>query len=245
MAKPTTPLPASLQADMTARSHQAMRQRFEQPAVAKPRPRADFWRTLENRLRRATDIAVAGSALLLLSPLLLAVAAAIKLEDGGNLVYSQLRVGQRGRLFRMYKLRSMIPNADAQKALLLKQNESAGGVLFKMRRDPRITRVGRFIHRFSIDELPQLWNVLRGDMAIVGPRPALPHEVAKYSPHDRLRLWVKPGLTCLWQIGGRSDIDFAGQVALDIDYIGQQSLLTDWKILLATPQAVISGRGAY
>lgn len=246
MAPTSSPLPAYLDAAMTARSRQAWRQRFDQAAR---RRSTGFpfvrWAPVEARLRRLTDILVAGSALLLLSPLLLLVALAIKLEDGGQLVYAQQRVGQRGRLFRMYKLRSMIPNADAHKALLMQQNESGGGVLFKMRRDPRITRVGRIIRRFSIDELPQLWNVLRGDMAIVGPRPALPAEVAKYSPHDRMRLLVKPGLTCFWQIGGRSDIDFAGQVRLDLDYIGQQSLLTDWKILLATPQVVLSGKGAY
>jgi lipopolysaccharide/colanic/teichoic acid biosynthesis glycosyltransferase len=145
----------------------------------------------------------------------------------------------------MVKFRSMVLNADDLKAALLAQNESGGGVLFKMKRDPRITRVGRVIRKLSIDELPQLFNVIRGEMSLVGPRPALPQEVQRYAQTDRVRLEVKPGITCLWQIGGRSDIDFHGQVRLDVEYIRAQSVWLDLGILLKTVPVVLLGRGAY
>jgi lipopolysaccharide/colanic/teichoic acid biosynthesis glycosyltransferase len=145
----------------------------------------------------------------------------------------------------MWKFRSMFIDAEERKAALEAQNEMQGGVLFKMKDDPRITRVGRTIRRLSIDELPQLWNVLKGDMSLVGPRPALPLEVSQYSLEERDRLAAKPGITCTWQVSGRSDIPFDEQVVLDIDYIREQSVKNDLKLLVKTVPAVITGRGAY
>jgi lipopolysaccharide/colanic/teichoic acid biosynthesis glycosyltransferase len=145
----------------------------------------------------------------------------------------------------MWKFRSMVVNAEALKARLEAQNEMQGGVIFKMKNDPRITKVGHFIRKYSIDELPQFWNVFVGDMSVVGPRPALAKEVAAYTPEDRQRLLAKPGITCLWQVGGRSEIDFAGQVRLDVQYIRSSSLWTDFKLLFLTIPAVLMGKGAY
>jgi exopolysaccharide biosynthesis polyprenyl glycosylphosphotransferase len=196
-------------------------------------------------LKRALDIAGSSIALLLASPIFLLTSLLIKLEDQGPIFFKQTRVGYRGRHFMMWKFRSMVVNADKIKDLLAAQNEMAGGVLFKMKEDPRITFVGKYIRKYSIDELPQLWNVLKGDMALVGPRPSLPKEVAEYSAEDRQRLVVKPGLTCLWQVSGRSEINFSGQVQLDLDYIRSSSLLTDIKLLLKTIPAVLLGKGAY
>ena len=139
----------------------------------------------------------------------------------------------------------MYVDAEARKDALLAQNESTGGVIFKMKNDPRITPVGRFIRKFSIDELPQLWNVLKGDMTLVGPRPPVPREVALYSLEERKRLNVIPGITCLWQVSGRSDIPFQEQVRLDKEYIRTHGVWNDFKILLRTIPAIISGKGAY
>jgi len=196
-------------------------------------------------LKRLMDIVVSAAALILLSPVFLLTALAIKIEDGGSIFFRQQRVGHRGRLFGMWKFRSMVENADALKDQLLADNEMASGVTFKMKRDPRITRVGRFIRKMSIDELPQFWNVLKGDMALVGPRPAVPREVAQYTVDERQRLLAKPGLTCFWQVGGRSSIDFKGQVGLDVAYIQSESLLLDIKLILQTIPAVLLGRGAF
>jgi lipopolysaccharide/colanic/teichoic acid biosynthesis glycosyltransferase len=196
-------------------------------------------------LKRSLDIFVAALALLALSPLLLTVAVLIKLEDSGPFTFRQMRVGLRGRLFAMWKFRSMAPDSDKRKEALLKQNEMQGGVTFKMKNDPRITRIGKWIRKFSIDEMPQLWNVLHGEMSLVGPRPPVPREVAQYTVEDRQRLLVKPGLTCFWQVGGRSDIDFAGQVRLDLEYIKSESLWLDLKLLVLTVPAVLLGKGAY
>jgi lipopolysaccharide/colanic/teichoic acid biosynthesis glycosyltransferase len=195
--------------------------------------------------KRVMDILGAGFGLLLLSPLLLAVALAILIEDGRPFLFRQQRVGLNGRVFPFYKFRSMYKNAEAIRQELLARNESADGVIFKMKQDPRVTRVGRLIRRFSIDELPQLFNVITGDLALVGPRPPLPAEVAEYSLEERKRLHVKPGLTCFWQIQGRSEIPFKDQVRLDLQYIQSQSILTDIWILLKTIPAVLSGKGAY
>lgn len=195
-------------------------------------------------VKRAMDIAGSAALLLILSPVFFLTALAIKREDGGAVFYSQTRVGKWGRLFKLYKFRSMIPNADKLKDQLLGQNE-AGGVIFKMKDDPRVTRVGRVIRKLSIDELPQLWNVLKGDMSLVGPRPPVPREVAEYTYSDRRRLDAVPGITCIWQVSGRSDIDFQGQVRLDVQYIESQSVLMDIKLLLKTIPAVIFGKGAY
>ena len=207
-----------------------------------------LWRTVvggSTALKRALDVTVALLALLALSPVLITTIVLIKLEDGGPLFFKQNRIGLRGRTFGMWKFRSMVVNADALKDKLLGQNEMKAGVTFKMKNDPRITRVGKWIRKFSIDELPQLINVLEGTMSLVGPRPPVPREVAEYSVEDRQRLMVKPGLTCFWQVGGRSDIDFAGQVRLDIAYIRSESVWLDLKLLLQTVPAVLLGKGAY
>ena len=174
-----------------------------------------------------------------------ATAVAIKLEDRGPLFFRQQRVGLRGRLFGMWKFRSMVVNAEKLKESLAAQNEMQGGVTFKMKNDPRVTRVGRFTRKYSIDELPQFWNVFRGEMSLVGPRPPVPREVAIYTPEDRQRLLARPGLTCFWQVGGRSAIDFAGQVRLDVSYIQSSSCWLDLKLLVQTVPAVLFGKGAF
>lgn len=194
--------------------------------------------------KRLFDILGSAIGLICLSPIFALTALFIKLEDGGPVLYVQKRVGKWGKIFPMYKFRSMVMNADKMKDQLMDLNE-AGDVMFKMKNDPRITRVGRIIRKLSIDELPQLYNVLRGDMSLVGPRPPLPREAAQYSLADRRRLEVIPGITCLWQVEGRSDIDFKGQVGLDVQYIESQSLWGDLVLLLKTIPAVLSGRGAY
>jgi lipopolysaccharide/colanic/teichoic acid biosynthesis glycosyltransferase len=196
-------------------------------------------------VKRSLDVVVALTALLSLSPLLLTVMALIKLEDRGPIFFSQTRVGRQGRTFSMWKFRSMVRNADALKEQLLADNEMEGGITFKMKNDPRITRVGQWIRKFSVDELPQIWNVFVGEMSVVGPRPPVPREVAQYSPEERQRLLAKPGLTCFWQVGGRSKIDFGGQVRLDLEYIRSRSLWMDIKLLLKTVPAVLMGDGAY
>ena len=196
-------------------------------------------------LKRVFDIVASGAALLAASPVFAITALAIKIEDGGPVFFQQMRIGYRGKQFPMWKFRSMVVNAEALKAQLQAQNEMQGGVIFKMKNDPRITKVGLFIRKYSIDELPQFWNVFVGDMSVVGPRPALAREVAEYSPEDRQRLLAKPGITCLWQVGGRSEIDFAGQVRLDVQYIRSSSLWTDVKLLFLTIPAVLMGKGAY
>ena len=194
--------------------------------------------------KRLLDIIVSFCALLALTPVFAATSLAIRIEGPGPLFFGQGRVGFRGRPFKMWKFRSMVPNADKLKDQLLGQNQMQGGVLFKMKDDPRITRVGKFIRKYSIDELPQFWNVFRGDMSLVGPRPPVPREVALYTPEDRQRLLAQPGLTCFWQVGGRSDIDFAGQVRLDVAYIQSSSLWLDIKLLFKTVPAVLLGKGA-
>ncbi len=215
--------------------------------------RSRLWLPLQTRfylglgagLKRSFDILGSAAALLALSPLLAATALAIKWEDRGPIFFAQDRVGQYGETFRFYKFRSMVLNAEALKDSLAHLNESGDGVIFKARHDPRITKVGRFIRRFSIDELPQLWNVLKGDMSLVGPRPPVPREVADYTPEDRKRLHVRPGLTCIWQVSGRSEIPFRMQVQMDQEYILKRSLKLDLALLFKTVKAVLSGRGAY
>jgi lipopolysaccharide/colanic/teichoic acid biosynthesis glycosyltransferase len=196
-------------------------------------------------IKRTIDIAGSLVAIILLMPLFLVTALLIVLEDGWPVLYVQSRVGINGRVFNFYKFRSMRRDADKLKEQLMEQNESEDGVIFKMKNDPRITRVGRFIRRFSIDETPQFFNVLSGDLSLVGPRPPIPSEVAQYTLAERKRLHVKPGLTCLWQIGGRSDIPFEQQVNLDMEYIHSRSILNDISIMLKTIPAVLLGRGAY
>ena len=190
------------------------------------------------------DKVAAASALLLLAPLLLTIAAAIRLEDGGPALFRQVRVGKDGRPFRLYKFRTMVPEADRQKAALKAHNEGAG-VLFKIRNDPRITKTGARLRRWSLDELPQLINVLFGQMSLVGPRPALPEEAAKYGDHVRRRLAVRPGMTGLWQIHGRSDLPWEEAVRLDLRYVENWSFALDLLILWKTWPAVARGHGAY
>jgi len=195
-------------------------------------------------LKRGLDIVGSLGALLCLSPLLIPVAVLVKL-DGGPVLFPQIRVGRFGRTFRMFKFRSMRPDAEQLLAALLATNEHGTGVTFKIKHDPRITRIGRWLRRFSLDELPQFYNVLIGDMSLVGPRPPVPREVALYTLADRRRLFAKPGITCTWQVGGRANIDFPGQVRLDVSYIESQTLLQDMRILAKTPRAVVFGSGAY
>lgn len=195
--------------------------------------------------KRLFDFVLSAVLLVLSGPLFLMIALLIKLEDGGPVFFVQTRVGKDGRLFRMWKFRSMYVNAEQRLRDLLGGNQHSDGVTFKMKNDPRITRVGRLLRRSSMDELPQVVNVLIGHMSLVGPRPPVPREVTLYSPAERRRLAVTPGITCLWQIGGRAEIDFSGQVQLDVQYIESQSFWGDVKILLKTIPAVMSGRGAY
>jgi len=195
--------------------------------------------------KRLLDFVASMVLLVLLSPLFLLIALLIKLEDGGPVFFVQTRVGKDGYHFRMWKFRSMYVNAEQRLKKLLGGNQHSDGVTFKMKNDPRITRVGRLLRRSSMDELPQVFNVLIGHMSLVGPRPPVPREVALYSPAERRRLAVTPGITCLWQIGGRAEIDFSGQVQLDVQYIESRSFWGDARILLKTIPAVLSGRGAY
>ncbi|WP_437681789.1 sugar transferase [Sorangium sp. So ce131] len=195
------------------------------------------------RARRAVDIVVAGIALVAALPLLVLAALAIKLTSPGPVFFAQERIGKHGHPFKMFKLRTMRTDAEALKAQLTA--DAGEGVRFKMRRDPRITPVGRVFRKYSIDELPQLWNVLIGDMTLVGPRPPLRIEVERYSAYALRRLEMRPGLTCLWQVRGRSDLPFVRQVELDIEYIDRTTLLDNLLVLTKTVVAVVSGRGAY
>ncbi|HEX8704882.1 MAG TPA: sugar transferase [Myxococcaceae bacterium] len=197
-------------------------------------------------LRRVLDILVASTALVLLSPVMLLAALGILLTSRGPLLYEQERVGQHGRLFQMLKLRTMVDRADGMKAALAAQRpEALDGVRFKLRRDPRTTPVGRILRKLSIDELPQLWNVLAGEMTLIGPRPPVWQEVVKYDARALRRLEVRPGLTCLWQVSGRSDLSFDQQVALDLEYIDRVKPRQELIILARTIPAVVTGRGAY
>ena len=198
-------------------------------------------------IKRAIDFTGALFGLVLLSPVLLATAVAVKLTSKGPVFFGQTRVGKDGDLFTMWKFRSMVVDAEQRKAELIRAglNEEGDGPTFKMKRDPRLTPIGRFIRKYSIDELPQLWNVLVGDMAIVGPRPPIPSEVMEYLPWHKMRLSVKPGLTCHWQVSGRSNIGFADWMRLDNDYVRHGSLKTDMELIGRTFKAVVKGDGAY
>jgi exopolysaccharide biosynthesis polyprenyl glycosylphosphotransferase len=194
-------------------------------------------------LKRLFDMVSSAVALTLLSPLLVVVALLVKLTSRGAILFKQERVGLHGRTFHMLKFRSMVVNAEELKAKLATENEQAGPV-FKMKHDPRITRIGRFIRKYSIDELPQLINVLRGDMSIVGPRPPIPSEVSRYEAWQRRRLSVRPGLTCVWQVSGRNQISFEQWMLLDMRYIDHWSLAHDFELILKTVPVVLTGRGA-
>ena len=194
--------------------------------------------------KRALDVVLAAAALVLTAPVMAVLAALLKLESRGPVFYRSTRIGRGGRPFTFYKLRSMVKDAHRSRHALTHLNE-ADGPVFKIARDPRTTRVGRFMRTTSLDELPQFWNVLRGDMSLVGPRPPLPEEVAQYEPWQLRRLDVRPGITCLWQISGRSRIGFQEWMRLDLEYIRHQSLPLDVRILLRTIPAVVSREGAY
>ena len=204
-----------------------------------------LWSRTGYLAKRLLDITVALAALLVLAPLFLAVALLIKATDSGPVLFWQTRIGKWGQPFRFPKFRSMVVNAEAIQARLLASNVHGDGITFKLKRDPRITWIGRIIRKTSIDELPQLWCVLKGEMSLVGPRPALEREVARYGLDDRRRLDTLPGLTCTWQVSGRSDIPFPEQLRMDVEYIERQGLKEDVKLLLRTIPAVVTGRGAY
>jgi lipopolysaccharide/colanic/teichoic acid biosynthesis glycosyltransferase len=195
--------------------------------------------------KRSVDIVVALAAIILLSPVLLVAAAVIKCTDRGPVFYAHKRVGKDLRTFCCWKFRTMSVDAKSRLRELAALNDHGDQRTFKMQQDPRVTLPGRWMRKFSIDELPQLWNVLNGDMTLVGPRPPIPAEVALYSASDLKRLSVTPGLTCTWQVSGRSNIAFPEQLKMDLEYIANRTLLMDLKLLAMTIPAVISGRGAY
>jgi lipopolysaccharide/colanic/teichoic acid biosynthesis glycosyltransferase len=194
-------------------------------------------------LKLVIDVTAAAVLLLLIAPVLLVIAAAVR-ADGGPVFFFQTRVGRGGREFRMVKFRSMVVDAERVRAALVEDNEGAGP-LFKMRRDPRITRVGGLLRRYSIDELPQLLNVLGGQMSLIGPRPPLPTEAAQYTDRERRRLAVRPGMTGLWQVSGRSDLGWDESIALDLAYVDDWTPAMEAKIIVGTASAVLGGRGAY
>ena len=196
-------------------------------------------------MKRLIDVLGSLAGLLVVIPLYLIVGLLIKLEDPkGPVLFKQQRVGKDGKVFNMYKFRSMVSNAEELKATLMEQNEVSGPV-FKIKSDPRITKVGKFIRKTSIDELPQLFNVLKGDMSLVGPRPPLPDEVEQYTSYERQRIGVTPGLTCYWQVYGRSNVEFAEWVELDLQYIRQRNTLTDMKLIFKTFLVLFGSKDAY
>lgn len=201
-------------------------------------------RLVYHTVKRGFDILASGVALVLLSPLFGVLTVKIKKEDGGPAFYSQTRIGKNGKPFKMYKFRSMVVNADKLLDQLEDQNE-VEGAMFKMKDDPRITKIGHTIRKYSLDELPQLWNVLIGDMSLVGPRPPLPSEVEEYTDYDKQRLMVMPGCTGLWQVTRRSEADFDEMVWLDIIYINNSGLFEDFKLIVKTLGVVIHPNGAY
>jgi exopolysaccharide biosynthesis polyprenyl glycosylphosphotransferase len=193
-------------------------------------------------VKRGIDIVLSLIAMVLLSPVFAAVALAIKLQSAGPVFYPSERVGRKGRLFTCYKFRTMIPNAEALRSTLLHLNERSG-VLFKMTNDPRVTRIGRILRKYSLDELPQLWNVLRGDMSLVGPRPCIQSELAQYETSHYRRLDVVPGLTGLWQVKARHDPSFETYIQLDTQYVREWSIWLDLSIMLRTLRVVLFGTG--
>lgn len=205
---------------------------------------SDHRRLFYEAMKRGIDICGALVGLTLTLPVMLIAAIGVKLSDGGPILFCQTRVGRGGRLFDIYKFRSMVVNAEDLKFNLLDQNEHPDDRTFKIMNDPRITKIGHILRRLSIDEFPQFWNVLRGDMSLVGPRPSLPSEVVLYQPADFERLSVKPGITCIWQVSGRSKLAFDEQLKLDIKYIRTRTLWLDIKIILKTLPVVMIGEGA-
>lgn len=207
---------------------------------------AQFQQGFDKFVKRGVDIVVVTIALLILSPLFLFLALMIKLTDGGSVFFVQKRVGYMGKLFPLLKFRSMVVNADKIKAQISASNQhGSDAITFKMKRDPRVTWIGAIMRRLSLDELPQLVNILRGEMSIVGPRPAIEAEVARYNPRQLQRLEAMPGLTCIWQVSGRADIPFERQAEMDIEYIEKRNILFDLWLMVRTVPAVLSARGAY
>lgn len=195
------------------------------------------------KIKRFFDICLSAAALVVLSPLLLVIAILIYLEDKGPVIYNQTRIGKDGRAFKLYKFRSMCVDADEKLKDLQKLNERDGPV-FKIRDDPRVTKVGKFIRKTCIDELPQLVNIIKGEMSIVGPRPPLPNEVEQYNSYQKQRLLVVPGLTCYWQIQKGEETTFDEWVELDLKYIKERSILLDFRLILLTFKVILSGKGA-
>ncbi len=221
-----------------------IREEFDWDAALPPRAAGARWR-VARAAKRGLDVVLSLTGLILLAPLLLVLAALVKSTSAGPVFYPWKVLGRRARPFVGYKFRTMVPNAEALKRELLAHNQMSGPV-FKMRDDPRITPIGRWLRKFSLDELPQLWNVLRGDMSLVGPRPPSAEEFADFVPWQRGKLAVTPGITCLWQVQGRSEIaDFDRWAALDLEYIREWSLWLDLKLLLKTIPVVVRGHGAY
>lgn len=195
--------------------------------------------------KRIIDIIFSLLGIILLFPICIIIAFLIKIEDRkGSVIFKQVRVGENGKTFRIYKFRSMITNAEELKLLLVHQNEASGPV-FKMKQDPRVTKFGRLIRKTSLDELPQLINVLKGEMTLVGPRPPLPEEVEKYSSYEMQRLRVTPGLTCYWQVNGRSNISFEQWIEMDLKYINERNLFLDIKLIYKTIFVLFGSRNAY
>lgn len=216
----------------------------EWEAFLPPRAAGRRWR-VEQRVKRLFDVVVSLSLLVLLAPLLIVIALLVRLTSPGPIFYPWKVLGRRARPFQGYKFRTMVPNADALKATIMAQNEMTGPV-FKMRNDPRVTPLGRILRKYSLDELPQLWSVLLGEMSLVGPRPPSAAEFAAFKPWQKGKLAVTPGITCLWQVMGRSEIsDFDDWARLDLEYISNWSLWLDLKILFRTVPVVLFGRGAY
>ena len=199
------------------------------------------------RTKRAIDIVLSAIALIVLAPIFLLIALAILVTSGRPIIYRQTRLGLGGHPFRLYKFRTMIPDADRNRSMLLhlQGRDGDNGPIYKLEPNScAVTKIGRYLRKSSFDETPQLLNVLKGDMSLVGPRPPLPDEVATYTPHELQRLSVVPGLTCIWQVSGRSNIPFEQWVDLDLEYIQHRSTLGDWKLMLQTIPAVLTGRGA-
>ena len=214
----------------------------------KQRSRLVVWEGMLRSLlvaKRAVDVVVSLTAIVLLLPVYLLIPLLILIEDGFPVIYVQKRVGLNGKEFRFFKYRTMVRNADELRDALIEETGAQDEVTFKMKNDPRILKCGRFLRRSSLDEIPQFLNVLTGDLSLVGPRPPMADEVRHYTLNERKRLHVKPGLTCLWQIGGRADVPFEEQVGLDMQYIQSQSFFKDIIIMLKTIPAVLFGRGAY
>lgn len=199
---------------------------------------------LYNISKRIIDILLSLMGLIILSPIFIIVAIMIKIESNGPIIFSQYRVGYKGKKFKMYKFRSMVADAEEKKKNLISENEVTGP-MFKMKNDPRITKVGRVIRKTSIDELPQLFNVIKGDMSLVGPRPSLPSEVEQFPEWAYRRLDVKPGLTCFWQVSGRNNIEFDEWMRLDIKYVEERSFWIDMKLIFKTVFVLFGDNNAY